>query len=299
MAISGAGASYIGRFAPSPTGPLHTGSVLAALGSWLDARRHGGRWLLRMEDLDAPRMVPGAADDILRGLESLGLHWDGPVEYQSHNLEPYGAALEVLKSRGLVFECSCSRRELAGAGDTGYPGTCRHGPTHPGPTATRFRVQGAVNFDDLIQGRCTFQLEQLGDVVIRRRDGRYAYQLAVVVDDARQGITHVVRGADLLASTPWQVRLQQALELPQPHYVHLPLVVGTDGAKLSKSRHALPPAPSRPGAVLTQALDLLCQSPPRDLAIQPPADVLAWAMPHWNPAALHGISSVPEPPRPD
>ncbi len=288
-----ADSSRTGRFAPSPTGPLHIGSVLAALGSWLDARQRGGRWLLRIEDLDTPRVIPEAAGTMLRTLDALGLEWDGVVEYQSRNQDRYRAALQTLKDSGRVFECSCSRRELAGA-DTGYPGTCRDGPVRPGPTAVRLRLDpGELCFDDRVQGRCSYRLEQLGDVVIRRRDGLFAYQLAVVVDDAHQGVTDVVRGADLLDSTPWQMQLQRALGLPQPRYAHLPVVVDPGGAKLAKSRHAVPADTTRPGAVLLQALKLLRQRPPAELAGLPPAQVLAWAVPNWNPSAIQGLASIP------
>jgi len=202
--------AYVGRFAPSPTGALHLGSLLAAVGSFVDARHHGGRWLVRMEDLDSTRIIPGCADDMLRTLEAFALHWDGAVEYQSKRTPHYLQALTSLDARGLTFECSCTRRERSSQG--GYPGTCRAGPRRPGPTCTRFRVADEnVSFEDRIQGACTFSLGQLGDVVVRRRDGAFAYQLAVVVDDALQGVTEVVRGADLLDNTPWQLALQQAL----------------------------------------------------------------------------------------
>ena len=206
---------YVGRFAPSPTGKLHLGSLVAAVGSYADARRHGGRWLVRMEDLDRPRVIRGAADEILRTLQTFCLQWDGPVEYQSERTEHYRQALEALTALGVTFECSCSRRERDGEG--GYPGTCRAGPTRSGPTATRFRVEDTVvSVEDRLQGRCDFRLRERGDVIVRRRDGAFAYQLAVVVDDALQGVTDVVRGADLLDSTPWQIALQQALGLPAP-----------------------------------------------------------------------------------
>ena len=288
-----ADSGYVGRFAPSPTGPLHLGSVLAALGSWLDARHHGGRWLLRMEDLDTPRVVPGAADAMLRTLEALGLEWDGAVEFQSQHQDGYRDALASLSRRGLTFECSCSRRELAPV-DTGYPGTCRGGPTRPGPTAVRLRLDpGELCIEDLIQNRQCWRLEQLGDVVIRRRDGRFAYQLAVVVDDARQGITHVVRGADLLDSTPWQMVLQRALQLPQPRYAHLPVVVDPDGAKLSKSQHAVAAGTSRPATVVLQVLALLRQRPPPEIFALPLKQILAWAVQNWDPLTLQGLASVP------
>ena len=233
---------YVGRFAPSPTGPLHLGSLVAALGSYLDARQHGGRWLLRIEDLDAARVHPGCADEIQRTLEHLGLHWDGPVEYQSHRGALYEEAIQALGERALTYACHCTRRTLAAGEDGAYPGTCRDRPQAQGPAALRFRVDDAasVSFIDRFQGPAQFAMRALGDVIIRRRDGIIAYQLAVVVDDAQQGVTDVVRGADLLPSTPWQLLLQRALALPTPSYGHLPVVVEPDGAKLAKSRRSLP-----------------------------------------------------------
>lgn len=213
--MSARGRAYVGRFAPSPTGSLHLGSLLAAVGSFVDARHHGGRWLVRMEDLDTARVIPGCADEMLRTLEAFGLTWDGTVEYQSRRKPHYLQALSELTARNLTFRCSCTRAERSPQG--GYPGTCRAGPRRAGPTATRFRVEDQrVGFEDRIQGECSFDLRQLGDVVVRRRDGVFAYQLAVVVDDALQGVTDVVRGADLLDNTPWQLALQRALGLPTP-----------------------------------------------------------------------------------
>ena len=238
--------------------------MLAAVGSFLDARHHGGRWQVRIEDLDTPRVKPGSADEILRTLETLNLFWDGDVTYQSARLPLYEAALQQLRQGGRTFECSCSRQTAAAQGDTGYPGTCRAGPRRAGPTATRFRVQDDawVEFADRIQGTRRQPLAALGDVVIRRRDGLIAYQLAVVVDDADQEITDVVRGADLLASSAWQIQLQQALGYRSPRYAHLPVVTASDGGKLAKSRCSLPPDLSMPGRVLLQTLVLLEQRPP-------------------------------------
>ncbi|HTY49723.1 MAG TPA: tRNA glutamyl-Q(34) synthetase GluQRS [Steroidobacteraceae bacterium] len=285
---------YTGRFAPSPTGRLHLGSLVAAVGSFLDARHGGGRWLVRMEDLDPARVVPGAADDILRSLESLGLAWDGSVEYQSRRLPLYRAALERLHQLGLTFECSCPR-SARGAAEQGYPGTCRDGPTRPGPTATRVRVdRGAVvAFDDRVQGPVRLPLDRLGDVLIRRRDGVYAYQLAVVVDDGAQQVSDVVRGADLLDSTGWQIPLQQALGLPQPRYAHLPLIV-SEGVKLAKSRASLPAEPT--SHTLFGVLKLLRQDPPAQLHAAPVATLLEWAVQHWNPAPLRGVPALPDRP---
>src|SRR5689334_12483586 len=255
-----------GRFAPSPTGPLHLGSLLAAVGSYLDARAAGARWLVRIEDLDTPRVIPGCADQQLRVLERFGFEWDGDVLYQSTRRDAYREAMARLTALGRTFRCSCTRKELAGATPTedeaqGYPGTCREGPTKAGPTSLRFRVGDApIHFDDLFLGPQAFTNH--GDVVIERRDGLATYQLAVVVDDAFQSVTRVVRGADLLASTPWQIELQQALGLPRPIYGHLPLVTEPDGAKLSKSRHAVPVDLTSVSRALTSTLTHLSQAPP-------------------------------------
>jgi glutamyl-Q tRNA(Asp) synthetase len=292
---------YIGRFAPSPTGDLHLGSLVAALGSYLDARHHGGLWLLRMEDLDTPRVVPGCADRILRTLECFGLTWDGAVAYQSRNTEAYAAALAELRNQGRTFECSCSRR-LRVADEQGYPGTCRDKQLTSGagrpPTATRFRIEDeqTVRIDDRFQGECVFAMRTLGDVVIRRRDGLFAYQLAVVVDDAAQKMSHVVRGADLLASTPWQTSLQAALGCPQPNYAHLPLVVEPDGTKLAKSRRSIPLDATRAAPLLVTALRLLGQAPPPGLEFETARTVCEWGCAHWNPHAFHGIRALPAPP---
>jgi glutamyl-Q tRNA(Asp) synthetase len=228
---------YRGRFAPSPTGPLHFGSLVTALGSYLDAKAHGGEWLVRIEDLDTPRVVPGAADDILRTLERFGLEWDGPVLYQSSRIEAYEAALEDLRQKGLVFPCGCSRKDV---GDR-YPGTCRkalHGRRDM--VSWRYRVPDeTVEFLDRRLGQQRQNVaEYVGDFVLKRADGLFAYQLAVVVDDGYNGITDVVRGEDLLDSTPRQILLQRALGLPQPRYLHLPVVVNSTGQKLSKQTGA-------------------------------------------------------------
>jgi glutamyl-Q tRNA(Asp) synthetase len=267
---------------------------VAALGSFLDARHHGGCWRVRIEDLDRQRCLPGSTEEILKTLEALGLLWDGEVLHQSQRIEAYAQALARLQSLGLTFECSCSRRELAEVGP--YPGTCRAGPASAGPTATRFRAESAVmQFDDRLQGPQHIDLASLGDVIIRRRDGAFAYQLAVVVDDAEQGISDVVRGTDLLESTAWQIALQHALGLPSPRYMHLPLVVEGAQGKLSKSRGSLALEHARPGAQLVRALCLLRLQPPPELAEAPAATVLEWATARWPPAALLGVRQVAVP----
>jgi glutamyl-Q tRNA(Asp) synthetase len=272
---------------------LHLGSLVAALGSFLDARKAGGRWLVRIEDLDTSRVIPGCADQMLRTLEAFGLHWDGPVEFQSLRVPLYLESLEALRSLGLTFECSCSRRDL-GQSETGYPGTCRAGPNRScGSTATRLRVgDTVVSFEDRVQGRCQFDLRQLGDPVIRRRDGIIAYQLAVVVDDGAQGISDVVRGADLLQSTAWQLELQRALHLPKPHYAHLPLVMENNNTKLSKSRRSLPIDPASANMQLYEALSLLKHLPPVELARASPAELLAWATTNWSLDRVQGTKEI-------
>jgi glutamyl-Q tRNA(Asp) synthetase len=295
-AFSVVGRQPLGRFAPSPTGPLHAGSLLAAVGSYLDARANGARWLVRIEDLDTPRVVPGCAEQMLRTLEAFGFEWDGPVIYQSTRRAAYEEALATLAAARRTFRCSCSRKDLAANGGEeshGYPGTCRLGPTRTGPTALRFRVSdGRVAFNDLFLGVQCFELSRCGDFVVQRRDDIVSYQLAVVVDDAWQEVTRVVRGADLLASTPWQIDLQAALALPQPVYGHLPLVLEKDGSKLSKSRNALPlDLAAVPGA-LTSALTLLSQAPPPGLAHSPIKDVWNWAVANWDPRLLTGANEV-------
>lgn len=245
-----ASASARGRFAPSPTGALHAGSLLAALGSWLCARQSGGQWLVRIEDLDLPREVPGAAQAQLAALAAFGLHPDGEVAFQSRRGPLYQAALERLLDAGRAFECHCSRSALAATG--GIHRRCVADRPRPDP-AIRLRVQDGctIAFDDAVYGRIAQRVDRdVGDFVLRRSDGLWAYQLAVVVDDAAQGITQVVRGADLLDSTPRQILLQQALDLPTPAYAHLPLVLDADGRKLSKSDAALPVSTAAPVATL-------------------------------------------------
>ena len=249
-----------------------------------------------MEDLDTPRVVPGCADTILRTLEAFGLTWDGEVVWQSRRTELYRAATTQLHSKGMTFECSCSRRLRLENEDRGYPGTCRDKPTPPpmgsGPTATRFRIDDAtLTLEDRFQGTCEIPLRSMGDVVIRRRDGIFAYQLAVVVDDADQGITDVVRGADLLSSTAWQVCLQRALNVISPTYAHLPLIVEPDGKKLSKTRRSIALDPARVPYLLLSALQLLGQRSDPGLKFEAPESILRDAVKNWDPKALQGILS--------
>ncbi|MCU1228551.1 MAG: glutamyl-Q tRNA(Asp) ligase [Acidobacteria bacterium] len=229
--------STVGRFAPSPTGPLHLGSLVAAVGSWLYARRAGGRWLMRIEDVDTPRVVPGSAEEILAALTRYGLEWDGEIVWQSRRTRLYEDALATLRARGFVYDCGCSRT------DGVYPGTCRNGlPAGREARAVRFRAPDEViAFDDVLHGRVEENVAtSVGDFVVKRADGLFAYQLAVVVDDAEQSVTQVVRGDDLLSSTARQIALQRALGYATPEYVHLPLVRNADGEKLSKRDGALP-----------------------------------------------------------
>jgi glutamyl-Q tRNA(Asp) synthetase len=294
---------YRGRFAPSPTGPLHFGSLVAAAGSFLEARTRGGDWLVRMEDLDPPRVVPGAADDILRTLEACGMQWDGPVALQSGRNDAYQAALHRLRQAGRVYPCACSRREVADSAVAGaegpvYPGTCRRGMAGSRTArAQRLDTSGTtVEFDDALQGRIQCRLDrEYGDFVLYRADGVYAYQLAVVVDDAEQGITDVVRGADLLGSTPRQIYLQQLLGLAQPRYAHLPVVVNERGEKLSKQTFAAPVDTARPLPALVAALSFLGQQPPRDLARATISELWTWAKKNWKPDRVPRVASAPAP----
>jgi glutamyl-Q tRNA(Asp) synthetase len=296
---------YRGRFAPSPTGPLHFGSIVAALGSCLEARRRGGEWLLRMEDVDAPRCVPGADREILLALEALGFAWDGPVLYQSTRSERYREALAVLRLADRVFPCACTRRELADAatvaidGGQRYPGTCRAGLA-PGREARAWRLRvndEEIGCVDAVQGPISQCLERdVGDFVLLRADGLFAYQLAVVVDDADQGITHVLRGADLLDSTPRQIWLQRCLGVATPAYTHLPVAVNAAGEKLSKQTLAPAVDPRSPGPLFHAALAFLGQQPPEDLSTASVADCWAWASAHWDLAKVPRRRSAPATP---
>jgi glutamyl-Q tRNA(Asp) synthetase len=292
---------YRGRFAPSPTGPLHFGSLVAAVGSFLEARRNDGEWLVRIEDIDLPRVAPGAVDEMLRALDACGLHWDGEIVCQSTRYDAYHAALHELRSRGRVYACACSRRELADSAVSGiegyvYPGTCRAGlPSGRIARALRVDTRGAsVAFDDPLQGRATQNLEtEIGDFIVYRADRVFAYQLAVVVDDAEQGITDVVRGADLLDSTPRQIFLQRLLGLPEPRYVHLPVAVNASGEKLSKQTLAPPVDPGQPVPALLAALRFLGQEPPPGLDAGRVEDVWQWASAAWQIACVPHVRQRP------
>lgn len=298
---------YRGRFAPSPTGPLHFGSLVAALGSYLEAKRDGGQWLLRIEDLDSPRNAHGAVDSILRTLERYGFEWGSPCIRQSGRNALYASALKALQLRGLVFPCGCTRLELADSVVSGpkgrtrarsYPGTCRSGLA-PGrvPRALRVRVeQGIVCFDDMLHGRiCQDVAREVGDFILVRADAQIAYQLAVVVDDAEQGITHVVRGADLLESTPRQVLLQRLLGYATPQYMHLPVATNVGGEKLSKQTRAASLEGVQPALALAAALDFLGQRPPAELGRCGLPAFWDWAHANCSPSKLPRTRMLPAP----
>ena len=280
-------ATYRGRFAPSPTGPLHLGSLLAAVASHLDARANGGEWLVRIDDLDGPRNVPGAADAILRTLESHRLEWSQTVVRQSERTHLYRDALDRLERAGRTFRCSCSRSMLAD--ERVYPGTCRVRRTPDGGDhATRVRVDDVVlEFDDAIQGVFSQALAQeVGDFVVQRRDGLFAYQLAVVVDDAAQKVDHIVRGADLLDNTPRQLFLYDALGFAPPSYTHVPVLLARDGQKLSKQTFAASVDRHDPADNVLAILDLLGQEPPAALRRETIDRVIAWAIANWSLRAV-------------
>ena len=289
---------YVGRFAPSPTGPMHFGSLLAAAASYLQARRQAGRWLLRIEDIDPPREEPAAAERIVDALERLGFEWDGPVIYQSASRAAQEAALARLLQEGHAYPCGCSRSDLADAprGPLGiiYPGTCRAGCT-ASETAVRVRTDNSpIGFIDGLQGARQEQLEsESGDFVVWRRDGLVAYHLAVVVDDYEQGVTEIVRGIDLMDSTCRQIWLQRLLGLPTPGYRHIPVATHPDGQKLSKLTGAAAIPLGRPAQTLVQVLDALGQRPPHGLGEAPLPDVWAWAIEHWDITALVGATRIP------
>lgn len=283
---------YCGRFAPSPTGPLHFGSLVAAVGSYLDARSQSGRWLLRIEDVDTPRTVPGAAEDILATLSGFGFEWDGVVMWQSQRSDVYREMLDTLERKGLVYPCACSRKEIADSsigvsidGGRVYPGTCRNGlPPERAARAWRLLVPDVLTgCEDRIQGRIEQHLaREVGDFVLRRADGLFAYQLAVVADDAESGVTDVVRGADLIDSTPRQIWLQQCLGFSVPRYAHLPVATNVAGEKLSKQTLA-PAVSARDGvSALVRAMRFLGQSVPEGVDRLTVPAFWQWALAAWR-----------------
>lgn len=284
----------VGRFAPSPSGALHFGSLLAALASFLDIRQRGGRWLLRMEDLDPDREPPGAADEILRLLDAFQLHWDGEVIYQSQRQDAYAHALRDLEALGLTYPCSCNRKRIRELGGL-YDGYCAR---HPGevrhPAAIRVRIPAEpLSFHDRIQGTRSFHLATTcGDFIIRRKDGLFAYQLAVAVDDGHQQITEVLRGSDLLDSTPRQILLQRTLGLTEPSYAHIPVASNTAGQKLSKQHFARPLDAGYAGAHLHDALVFLGQCPPPGLRGAGAGELLEWGIRHWDIQKVPRVANI-------
>jgi|DEB0MinimDraft_12_1074336.scaffolds.fasta_scaffold27621_2 glutamyl-Q tRNA(Asp) synthetase len=306
--------SSIGRFAPSPTGPLHFGSLVSALASYLDIRQRGGRWLVRIEDIDPPREVPGASETILRQLDAHGLHWDGNVLYQSERLPSYLEALEQLKQKDLIYYCQCNRPRMQRLGGI-YDSQCRYLQLAAKDNAIRLNVGDIVSaetgiggatenqtgaahlsFTDQIMGHYQQCLRaEVGDFVLRRRDGLFSYQLAVVVDDQYQGITHITRGSDLLDSTPRQIYLQQCLGYSQLEYAHLPVAINLNGQKLSKQNHAAALVPGNEAHNLFTALVWLQQEPPAALAKQSITEILDWGIKHWFLAKIPGTLGIAAP----
>jgi glutamyl-Q tRNA(Asp) synthetase len=304
-APASASGPYRGRFAPSPSGPLHFGSLVAAMASYADARAAGGSWLVRIEDVDTPRTRPGADAAILASLERLGFQWDGPVWRQSSRTAAYEAALDRLRQRGVIYPCACTRSERAAdpvgrCGERVYPGVCRDGidPRRAARNRRAMRVRtsaSAVSFVDRLYGpQQQVPATDVGDFIVRRSDGLFAYQLAVVVDDAAQAITDVVRGADLLASTPRQIHLQHLLGVATPRYLHVPVAVDSRGIKLSKESRARA-LPQSPLPALTAAWQFLAQPMPDD-APSSVAEFWAWAFTSWRPARLPRASVLAAPP---
>ncbi|CAI8965447.1 tRNA glutamyl-Q(34) synthetase GluQRS [Methylocaldum szegediense] len=293
---------YRGRFAPSPTGPLHLGSLYTALASFLQAKSQQGEWLLRIDDVDPFRTATDSSDRILRTLEAFGLHWDGPILYQSEQFEVYRAALERLDAQGLLYACTCSRKDLAALSDANahtsiYPGFCRSKKNQPRPDHHALRIlvkDTPITFEDALQGVQTQNLaKDVGDFVVFRRDRVYAYHLATVLDDSAQGITEVVRGVDLLDSTPRQVYLQQLLDLPTPAYAHVPILVNRSGLKLSKQTYADPVDVKNASSTLVDLLTLMNQDPPADLRSAHTSEILDWAIHNWDLSRLSAVRTIP------
>jgi len=296
---------YIGRFAPSPTGPLHFGSLIAAVASYAEAKKQHGKWLVRMEDLDKPREIAGAAEEIIKTLSAFGFEWDGEILYQSQRAAYYQAAFDQLINQGFIYPCSCSRKEIADSASIGiegaiYQGTCLIHKLKPNtPLAWRIKTNDeAWGFTDAIQTNNSKILSQnlskdIGDFVLKRADGFFAYQLAVVVDDAAQGITHIVRGADLLSSTPRQIYLQHLLNFKQPHYAHVPIAVNAAGEKLSKQTLAEAINSQHASSLLTKTLQFLGQSAPPELQESTIEDVWDWTFKHWDLNKIPAIFKLP------
>ncbi|MEI7993283.1 MAG: tRNA glutamyl-Q(34) synthetase GluQRS [Methylococcaceae bacterium] len=281
---------YIGRFAPSPTGPLHIGSLYTALASFLQARSQQGLWLLRIDDLDTPRNIKGSGDSILKTLETFGLHWDGRVAYQSQTLDVYHEILDKLANDKLIYPCTCSRKTLTSV----YSGICRNKQTLPdSPHSLRIKTDNRfIAFNDKLQGLMSQNLADNGDFILKRKDQIIAYQFAVVIDDDRQHINHVVRGYDLLDSTPRQIYLQQLLGLVTPDYMHVPVIIDEQGYKLSKQTLATAVDIKKPHTVIFELLNLLKQNPPGELQFAPLTELLSWSIENWNPNLLKNCRAI-------
>jgi glutamyl-Q tRNA(Asp) synthetase len=282
---------YIGRFAPSSTGPLHLGSLYTALASFLNARSQQGSWLLRIDDLDTPRNIKGSADSILKTLDAFGLHWNGSVAYQSQTLDIYHEILDQLVKDKLIYLCTCSRKTSRAI----YSGVCRDKQTLPNsPYSLRIKTDNRIiSFEDELQGFVSHNLaEQHGDYILKRKDQIIAYQFAVVIDDDRQHINHVVRGVDLLDSTPRQIYLQQILGLVTPDYMHVPIIIDEQGYKLSKQTRATAVDLNKPHTIIFELLALLKQNPPSELQHAPSTELLGWAIENWNPAMLKNLRAI-------
>lgn len=285
--------SYIGRFAPSPSGPLHFGSLVAALASYLDARAHQGKWLVRMEDIDSPREQPGASNLILKTLEAYGLHWDGSVLFQSNRSEAYDEILDKLLHKQKLYPCTCTRKQLNGLNGV-YPGYCRNTRVIPNqPHALRLLCNSKIiKFRDRIQGEQSFDLSTLGDFILKRKDGLYAYQLAACVDDHFQEITHIVRGIDLLDSTPRQIYLQSQLDYPHPDHAHIPVITQSSGNKLSKQNHAPAIPLDNPHPVVIRAFAALGLQPEPDHLMGSIEEILNWAVQNWSVTHIRGKQEI-------
>ncbi|PCJ25586.1 MAG: tRNA glutamyl-Q(34) synthetase GluQRS [SAR86 cluster bacterium] len=288
--------NYIGRFAPSPTGALHAGSLLAAVASYLDAKSNQGKWLLRMEDLDPPREIAGAANQILQQLNSLGLEWDGEVLYQSTRLDAYELILQQLSNKDLCYRCDCTRPQIRAMGNV-YNGACRQRSNAP-ENEYAIRVKTAdvdIGIDDLVQGHYQQNIgKDIGDFVIRRKDRLFAYQLAVVVDDDYQKVTHIIRGFDLIDSTPRQISLQRLLGFSTPNYGHIPVIINDQGQKLSKQHFAPAIDSNNASQLIFLALQALGQSPPANSQQESAQDQLSWAIQHWDIQAVPKLANIPD-----